>query len=90
MTKCNSSFTLIESSDSHILIKDNKIGMSVTNDAENVVKYLSENFETKDKIIYYIDTEGRVDILGHDNNGNFTDFKLGYRNMGTFIVRNEQ
>jgi len=81
-------FSLVFNTPEWVLIRDNANEtqtMSVTNDAENVVKYLKENaLLFKDTILYYIDTDNRVDILEHDGNGNFTDFKSGFENEDEF------
>ena len=69
-----------------ILIKDEALiygTMSVTNDAESVVEDVHKRFNLTDKILYYIDTDGRVDILGHDN-GIFDKFISGFDNISEF------
>ena len=70
------------------MIRDNAVEMetmSVTNDAEAVVAFLKEHaILIGDSKLYYIDTDGRVDILEHDGNGNFTGFKFGYNNEEKF------
>ena len=79
-------FKVLEITTDHILIDDEceKYGcMSVTNDAENVVDFLLKKYLLKDKKIYYIDTDGRVDELEH-NNQKFIGFKPGYENMNVF------
>ena len=59
--------------------------MTVTNDAEAVVKFLKDNvILVGNAILYYIDTDGRVDILEHDGKGNFTGFKSGYASLDDF------
>jgi hypothetical protein len=48
--------------------------------------FLKENaLLFKDTILYYIDTDGRVDILEHDGNGNFTGFKPGFDSEEDFF-----
>lgn len=88
MTKCRANFNLVYSTPKWILIKDNSVimnTMSVTNDAENVVSFLKENaILIGESILYYIDTDGRVDILEHDGKGNFTGFKPGFPNVESF------
>ena len=59
--------------------------MSVTNDAENIVKWAIENRFAKNKKIYYIDTENRVDELEH-NEKEFIGFKRGYDNIDKFRI----
>ncbi len=52
-------------------------GMSVTNDAEAVVAYLTELQRlTAGKHLIYRDTEGRWDELSHDGAGKFLGFKM--------------
>jgi hypothetical protein len=89
MTKSRSNFSLVFNTPEWVLIRDNANEtqtMSVTNDAENVVKFLKENaLLFKDTILYYIDTDGRVDILEHDGNGKFIDFKAGFANEEEFF-----
>ena len=86
--RLKSSFTLRFNNLSYVLISDNSNElqtMSVTNDAENVVKYLKDNAVLiGNAILYYVDTDGRVDILEHDGNGTFTGFKAGYENEEEF------
>jgi len=86
--RLKSSFTLRFNNLSYVLISDNSNElqtMSVTNDAENVVKYLKDNAVLiGNAILYYVDTTGRVDILEHDGNGTFTGFKAGYENEEEF------
>jgi len=81
-------FSLRHNDLSYVLIQDNANEMntmSVTNDAENVVKFLKDKaILIGDAILYYIDTDGRVDILEHDGEGNFTGFKLGFPNENEF------
>ena len=88
MIKCRANFTLVHSTPKWILIRDNSVlmhTMSVTNDAENVVKFLKENaILIGESILYYIDTDGRVDILEHDGKGNFTGFKPGFLSEKSF------
>lgn len=88
MTKLKSDFFVVINTPEFVLIRDNanwKKTMTVTNDAENVVKFLKETATLfKDTILYYIDTDGRVDILEHDGNGNFTGFKPGFENEDIF------
>ncbi len=88
-------FSIIVNNPNYLLIRDNSDKtqtMSVTNDAENVVKFLSDKgFLFKNTILYYIDTMGRVDILEHDGKGNFIGFKSGYANKNEFynkVVKN--
>ena len=89
MTKLKSDFSLVFNTPEYVLIRDNSNEMqtmSVTNDAENVVMFLKENaILFKDTKLYYIDTLGRVDMLEHDGNGNFTGFASGFENEDEFF-----
>lgn len=67
--KC--SFTIAKVTSDAVFLIDNDEGMSVTNDAENVVAYCLKEHGTK-RIIYR-DTEGRWDELMHDG-VSFTGF----------------
>lgn len=61
----------------HIIDESNDTGsVSVTNDAENVVRAVVDRFGNKR--ILYTDTMGNVDELVHDN-GVFTGFAPGPR-----------
>lgn len=67
-----SSFSITEIKDDRVVILDNNLGgRSVTNDAENVVEYLHSVYGNRR--IFYIDSEGILDELRH-NNGNFVGF----------------
>lgn len=87
-----SKFDILGYGKNYVLIQDkcdddNYYAMSVTNDAENVVRYLMNIFELKGKRIFYIDTDGRVDELEHDGE-KFTGFKFGYDNLNIFLEHN--
>lgn len=88
-TQLRADFSLVMNTPKWILIRDNSNEaqtMSVTNDAENVVRFLKEHaILIADSILYYIDTDGRVDILDHDGNGKFIDFKPGFANEDEFF-----
>ena len=88
MIATRSDFSLVMNTPDWVLISDNAIEqqtMSVTNDAENVVTYLKEHaILIGDSILYYIDTDGMVDILEHDGKGNFTGFKHGFNSKEQF------
>jgi hypothetical protein len=88
MTGLKSDFHIVMTTPEWVLIRDNANTcqtMSITNDAENVVKFLKENaILIANSILYYIDTDGRVDILEHDGQGNFIDFKPGYESEDKF------
>lgn len=52
--------------------------MSVTNDAENVVRVLTEAGRLKpDTQLLYRDSDGRIDEIRHDGRGNFLGFAPG-------------
>ncbi|HEY5444461.1 MAG TPA: hypothetical protein VIJ87_08345 [Pyrinomonadaceae bacterium] len=61
-----------------ILIKDVGEGsMTVTNDAEAVVRDLHRNGMLGERRLLYIDSEGSVDELKHDGKGAFQGFAPG-------------
>lgn len=70
-----SCFAVLHTNDLYIVIVDlDRPGKaSVTNDAQNVVKWLTENHEISTKEIVYKDTMGRFDKLEHVD-GQFTRF----------------
>ncbi|EGT5675326.1 hypothetical protein AGJ34_20365 [Cronobacter dublinensis subsp. dublinensis] len=74
--KTNSSFTVVTKNEMFVLIVDNDEGMSVTNDAVNVLKWLNcqEDGPLGKRTVYYRDSTGAFDILEHVD-GNFTDFR---------------
>jgi hypothetical protein len=88
MDRLKADFSLVMNTPDWVLIRDNAVEkqtMSVTNDAENVVRFLKDKaILISNSILYYIDTDGRVDILKHDGNGNFTGFKAGYESVEEF------
>jgi len=62
-----------------VLIKDNGIGMSITNNAERVVEELlnrNDAYNITNKRLFYIDTDNQCDELIHDNT-EFTGFAFG-------------
>ena len=80
-------YLVLYKTDEIILIKDECLiynTMSITNDAENVVYDVHKRFNLVGKILYYVDTDGMVDILDHDGNGVFTGFQFGFANMAEF------
>lgn len=90
MNRLKCEFKIVENKDSYILLEDLAniySSMSITNDAENVIEFLNNKLDIANKKIYYVDTDGRVDILCHDN-GKFIGFKFAYDNVQGFY--NEQ
>ena len=81
-------FSLIHNSLSFVLIKDNcnkTKTMSVTNDAEAVVKFLKEkSILIGNTRLFSICTDNSVDELIHDGNGNFLTFKYAADNEEQF------
>ena len=66
--------------DDQILIKDvGEDSMTVTNDAEAVVRDLHRNGILGEHRLLYIDSEGSVDELKHDGKGTFQGFMPGKR-----------
>lgn len=71
------SYTITHTDEHQVIIRDDGVGMSVTNDAENVVEDMIRNGTLQDgQRLYYRDTEGQVDQLEHKN-GVFTGFSFG-------------
>ena len=61
-----------------ILIQDLNGPVSVTNDAEEVVKHFYNNgMLSKDTMLLYIDSQGQCDELSHDGKGHFTGYSPG-------------
>lgn len=85
--KLRSSFEVDMIEPNFVLISDNtneEGTVSITNDAENVIKWLNGQRILKGKRLFYIDTEGRVDELIHDGVGNFIDFRSGFNTIEEF------
>lgn len=80
MTQVKANFSYYNITDDTVYIIDESNGdtMTVTNDAENVVAFLNEQYPNKR--IVYCDTDGHWDELVHTN-GNFVMFEP----MGTFL-----
>jgi hypothetical protein len=61
--------------DGFVLIEDRNKGMSVTNDAENVIAHIAGQVDLTGKRVLYRDSEGRWDeLLVQD--GRFAGFRL--------------
>lgn len=71
MPNCRSTFGVARITADRVFIVDHDVGMSVTNDAENVVMDVFERHP--DKRIIYRDTEGDWGELNHAD-GVFTGF----------------
>lgn len=73
---------------SFVLIRDNANKtqtMTVTNDAENVVKFLKDHAVLIGNArLFSICTDNSVDELLHDGNGNFKGFKFAAENEQDF------
>ncbi len=67
-----SAFSIIKWDAGAIWISDNNVGMSITNDAENVCDYMHINYPGRR--IFYRDTMGNWDELVHFC-GQFTEFR---------------
>lgn len=81
-----SEYLLILIEDDFIYIEDTCLytqKMSVTNDAENVVADIHKKYSLIGRSLYYLDTDGNVDILLHKD-GVFTNFAPGYKNYVEF------
>jgi hypothetical protein len=75
-------FEIIDETSEYVLIEDqyyNTVGLSktVTNDVENVIKYLWENNDLGNRRLIYVDTENHIDEILHEN-GIFKGFKPGH------------
>lgn len=93
MIQLKSAFTIIYKTENYVLIEDNYNDLeehnlpckTVTNDAHSVVSYLHYVKILSGKTrLYYIDTDGHVDELVHDVNGNFIRFERGFKNEAEF------
>lgn len=75
-----SQYRVEEQSDVKIVIRDvGKNCMSVTNDAESVVRDLQRNGMLDSRQLFYYDSEGQLDEIKHDGAGNFKGFAPGPR-----------
>lgn len=75
--RCN--YTIVGIEADRMTIRDDNIGgMSVTNDAEAVVRDLFERGTLGTRRLFYYDSEGQLDELAHDG-AKFTGFKVGPR-----------
>ena len=81
------SYCIIEEYDDRILIEDlanQHITPSITNKAEEVIEELADSGKLSNhQRLYYIDTDGRVDVLKH-NNGKFTGFAFGFDSLNDY------
>lgn len=67
-----------DQTDDTIFIKDvGGDGMTVTNDAEAVVRDLHRNGMLGDRRLLYADSEGTIDEIRHDGKGVFVGFAPG-------------
>lgn len=77
----NATWIIVENADDALTIRDEckPWNMSITNDAENVVKALfSQGLITNEKRLYYYDSAGDLDELVHKD-GKFVTFAPGPR-----------
>lgn len=81
-------FDLVINTPDFVLIRDNANytqTMTVTNDAENVVKFLKDkSILYRDNRLFSICTDDTVDELLHDGNGKFLGFKFAAQNEREF------
>lgn len=77
MTTLNCQFSIAVDNEEFIVLIDHDHGASVTNDAQNVIRWLGENLESGlgKRNVYYRDTNGDYDELEHANM-NFTSFRV--------------
>ena len=75
-----SNFTINSQTDEYIYIINNggENHKSVTNDLENVVKYLFDNYNLNNRRLIYCDSDGNNDEILHDGKGKFASFKAGH------------
>lgn len=74
------SYRIEEQTDEKVVIRDvGRDCMSVTNDAEAVVRDLHRNGMLSGQRLFYYDSEGQLDELKHDGSGVFTGFATGPR-----------
>ena len=57
---------------------------TVTNDAENVVKHLFDNFDLGNRRLIYSDSDGKDDELVHDGKGTFKGYKAGHDGINLY------
>ena len=71
--KCTFSIPVIN--DEFVVLVDHDKGASVTNDADNVIRWLGENLDNGlgERKVYYRDTTGSYDELEHEK-GVFVSF----------------
>lgn len=75
--RCKAHYEIVRETPSYILIRDLGTCLSITNDAENVVRKLfADGLLEPERLLYYIDTNGEVDQLEHDGK-KFIGFKPG-------------
>jgi hypothetical protein len=73
-------YRIEEQTEEKIVIRDvGRDCMSVTNDAEAVVRDLQRNGMLDGRRLFYYDSEGQIDELKHDGNGVFRGFAPGRR-----------
>lgn len=74
------SYRIEEQTDEKVVIRDvGRDCMSVTNDAEAVVRDLQRNGMLDGRRLFYYDSDGRLDELKHDGKGIFRGFAPGRR-----------
>ncbi len=77
----SAAYRIEEQTDDQLIIRD--IGhdncMTVTNDAETVVRGLHRNGMLGSRKLFYYDSEGELDEILHDGNGLFQGFAPGVR-----------
>ncbi len=71
------SYYLAGANSQFVVIHDDGQGLSVTNNAENVVREIAQSsIKLEARRLFYRDTDGQYDELLH-NNGRFGGFKPG-------------
>jgi hypothetical protein len=85
MNKKINEYGIIINNDNTVLIQDSGYGISITNSAENIIEDLfNKKLLDNKKKCFYIDTNGNVDELIHEN-GKFIDFKFGFSDVEAFF-----
>ena len=71
---CRCHFSAVRDSTDYIALRDDDIGVSMTNDAENVIAWLAYHCQLSHfKRVFYRDTTGRWDEMKHKG-GKFVGF----------------
>jgi len=76
-----SKFDIVRSTDEYLFIVDSGCDTrTVTNDAANVVRFLTDNYNLGGRRLIYRDSSGQIDEIVHQN-GLFIKFAPGYKGI---------